>query len=179
MNDEATVPVGRRRSMGSGVPLWALVFIAAFFVITCLSVWAFVAVSRPTAPRATASAVFIVITQPAALAPPTFDPLLATLGIPTPTTALAITPTIPVNVNPGFINLGSIVQVANTDGDPLKLRQQPSLNAEINYFALPSEVFKVDNGPTIADGYTWWFLVDLVDGTKNGWAVENYLAVSN
>ena len=177
MSDDTVPGAGRRAA--AAVPIWALVFVAALFIITCLSVWAFVIVSRPTVSPATASAVFIIVTQPAAAASPTFDPLLATLGIPAPTAAIQLTSTIPPNTNPGFINLGSVVQVANTDGDPLKLRQQPSLSAEINYFALPSEVFKIESGPTIADGYTWWFLVDLVDGTKTGWAVENYLQATS
>jgi len=175
MNDE-TVPVARRRrAIEASVPIWALAFVSSLFVITCLSLWAYVLVTRPTVPRATSSAVFVLITPPPTAGAPTFDPLLATLGVPTPTVVTEATATIPPNVNPGFINLGSFVQVANTDGDPLKLRQQPSLTAELNYLALPSEVFKVENGPTIADGFTWWYVVDPVNGTRNGWAVENYL----
>lgn len=155
------------------MPLWALGFAAALFVASCLSVWAFVALTRPTVPRATATAVFILLTQAAA---PTPDPLLAPL---TATWTAAATPTVPPAVNPGLINLGGYVVIVRTDGDPLKLRQSPSLAAEVNYLALPNEVLKVANGPTIADGFTWWFLVDLNDDTRNGWAVENYLDATN
>ncbi|MBM4423343.1 MAG: hypothetical protein FJ030_08120 [Chloroflexi bacterium] len=168
MNDD-TVPVGRRRARDASIPIWALAFVAMLFVVTCLSLWAYIAVSRPTVPLATSSAVFIVITPITSPEAPTLDPLLATL------TAAPPTATVPPNVNPGFINLGSFVQVVRTDGDPLKLRQAPSLTAEVNYLALPNEVLKVENGPTIADGFTWWFLVDLTNDTRNGWAVENYL----
>jgi hypothetical protein len=134
--------------------------------------WAFIAVVRPTVPRATSSAVFIVVTRPGSAGGPTLDPVLVTAVGPT---LEPPTPTVPPVVNPGFINLGSFVQVAHTEGDPLKLRQSPSLSAETNYLAVPSEVFKVENGPTIADGFTWWFVVDPIDGNRNGWAVENYL----
>jgi hypothetical protein len=71
--------------------------------------------------------------------------------------------------------LGVFVQVTGTGGVPLNLRQAPSLKSEIAYRAIENQVFKVENGPTIADGFTWWLLVDLVDKTRTGWAVENYL----
>jgi hypothetical protein len=173
MNEpDETVPVARRRrSLEATVPVWALGFVSLLCLVTCLSVWAFVLVTRPTIPRVTSSAVFIVVTRPASTggAP---DPLVVTSVGPTPE---APTPTVPPLSNPGFINLGSFVQVAHTEGDPLKLRQSPSLSAETNYLAVPNEVFRVENGPTIADGFTWWFLVDPLDGNRNGWAVENYL----
>lgn len=172
MNDE-TVPVARRRrAVEASVPVWALGFVSALFVITCLSLWAFIALTRPTVPPATSSAVFIIVTQPLSAGGATLDASPATSVAPTPEPP---TPTVPPVANPGFINLGSFVQVAHTEGDPLKLRQTPSLSAETNYLALPNEVFKVENGPTIADGFTWWFLVDPADSNRNGWAVENYL----
>jgi hypothetical protein len=156
----------RRNQIGQAtVPLWALGFIAALFAVTCLSLWAFVVISRPALPRVTSAPEFIVVTTVPTLAPGSTE--LPTLEPPTPT--------VPPNVNPGVINLGSFVQVVRTDGDPLKLRQAPSLSGEVNYLALPNEVLKVVNGPTIADGFTWWFLVDPLNDSRNGWAVENYL----
>ncbi len=157
----------------ASVPLWALGFAAALFAMACLSLWAYVVVTRPTVPRATSSPVFIVLTHSAASTP---DLLSVTATFPG---GLAPTGTVPPVLNPGAINLGSYVQVVRTDGDPLKLRQAPTLNAEVNYLAVPNEVLKVINGPTIADGFTWWFLVDPVDDTRNGWAVENYLDATN
>lgn len=158
----------RPRRETATVPIWTLGFVASLFAMVCLSLWAFIIVTRPTAPRPSSTAAFIVLTAPIT---PTFDPLAATITIAPPEP----TATVPPNVNPGSINLGAFVQVAHTDGDPLKLRAGPTLNAEVNYLALPNEVFKVANGPTIADGFTWWYLADPADGTRNGWAVENYL----
>lgn len=174
-----TLPSQRRHRPPAAVPVWALVFLAALFSVTCLSLWAFIVFTRPTVPQATSSAVFIVVTPALTAPPPTFDPLLATLGVPPPTAAIELTSTVPPNVNPGFINLGSYVQVVRTDGDPLTMRQQPSLSGEVNYFALPSEVFKVQEGSVVADGFTWWYLVSPTDETRNGWAVENYLDATN
>ena len=155
------------------MPLWVLGFAAALCAIACMSLWAYVVVTRPTVPRATSSPVFIVLTNSAATTP---DLLSVTATLPG---GLAPTGTVPPVLNPGAINLGSYVQVVRTDGDPLKLRQAPTLNAEVNYLAVPNEVLKVANGPTIADGFTWWYLVDLADETRNGWAVENYLDATN
>ena len=156
----------RRNKIGQAtVPLWALGFVAALFAVTCLSLWAFVVISRPALPRITSAPEFILATTAPTPAPgstelPTREPP------PAP---------VPPNVTPGAINLGSFVQVVRTEGDPLKLRQAPSLSGEVNYLALPNEVLKVVNGPTIADGFTWWFLVDPLNESRNGWAVENYL----
>jgi hypothetical protein len=175
MSDE-TIPSPRTRAAQATVPIWALAFISILFLVTCVSLWAFIAITRPTVPAPTSSAVFVVIQGPTSTV--TFDPLLATLGVPTDTPAADATPTIPPLINGGVINLGSFVQVANTDGDPLNLRSAPSLTGERVYLALAGEVFKVENGPTIAEGFTWWYLVDPIDGTKSGWAVENYLAVT-
>jgi hypothetical protein len=125
--------------------------------------------------------VVIVITPAYTQPPPTLDPFVPTntSGPGDGSTQTDATPTVPANPNPGFINLGTVVEVANTDGAPLKLRAAPSLTGEVNYLALPSEVFKVQNGPQVADGFTWWYLVAPSDASRNGWAVENYLAPSN
>ena len=75
------------------------------------------------------------------------------------------------------INLGNSVAVVGTGGDGLRLRVGPGLQETPNYLALENEVLVVQSGPTIADGFTWWFLVDPTDDTRNGWAAENYLEV--
>jgi hypothetical protein len=70
---------------------------------------------------------------------------------------------------------GGFVQVIGTGGDGLRLRSEPGLNGEIRYLGLESEIFRVDDGPTMLDGYTWWLLVAPYDETVRGWAVSNYL----
>jgi hypothetical protein len=177
MNGE-TVPVGRRRRPGATVPLWPLIFLSALSVVVCVSLWAYIAFTRPTAPQPTSAAVFIVVTPAGANGSATVDPLSTTLTPGAISGGNVVTPTVPANNNPGFINLGTLVEVAHTDGAPLKLRAAPSLTAEVNYLALPSEVFKVQDGPTVADGFTWWRLIAPSDQTRSGWAVENYLQAS-
>jgi hypothetical protein len=57
------------------------------------------------------------------------------------------------------------------------LRTEASLNSEIRFLGLESEVFEVLEGPEVADDFTWWFLVAPFDPDRRGWAVAPYLAV--
>jgi hypothetical protein len=51
------------------------------------------------------------------------------------------------------------------------------LEGVVRFLAIESEVFQVTDGPREVDGYTWWYLTAPSDGTVQGWAVANYLAV--
>ncbi len=100
----------------------------------------------------------------------------------TPTPDPLVTPTLPVPPPPppGAIGIGAFVQVSGTGGDGLRLRSQPALSGEILFLGLESEIFRVDDGPQQADGYTWWYLVAPYDANVNGWAVANFMvAVQN
>jgi len=55
------------------------------------------------------------------------------------------------------------------------VRNEPSVNSVVNIVALENEVFEVRGGPTLADGYVWWFLVNPYDIAKQGWAVGDFL----
>lgn len=70
---------------------------------------------------------------------------------------------------------GDLVEVTGTGGEGLRLRNSPSLAGVINVLALENEVFEIKGGPTEADGYTWWFLVNPYDNQSQGWSVTNYL----
>jgi hypothetical protein len=83
-------------------------------------------------------------------------------------------PTLPIGGGEGFVP-GDLVEVSGTGGDGLRLRREPSLNAEIVVLGVESEVFRVVAGPTSGDGYTWWQLVNPYDSAKQGWAVGLYL----
>lgn len=88
----------------------------------------------------------------------------------------ALTPP-PPDASGGEISRGAYVQVTGTGGTGLRLREQASLNSQILLLGSEAEVFRVEDGPQEADGYTWWYLVGPFDPTRRGWAVENYLAV--
>jgi hypothetical protein len=117
----------------------------------------------PTIP-ADAVAPYFTVFPPPSLTPipptPTLTPYY------TPTTAL---PT----VMPGTIGIGAMVEVT---ADGLRLRDAPSLQGRILIQSSAHELFTVVDGPRSADGYTWWLLQGVYDKTRQGWAVENYLA---
>ncbi len=95
----------------------------------------------------------------------------------TPTPSLPEKEQAPSPVPSGKIALGGYVKIEGTGGKGLRLRVQPSLNAEINYLGLEDEVFHVQDGPVEEDGYQWWYLEAPANPGRNGWAVSNYLKV--
>jgi hypothetical protein len=84
---------------------------------------------------------------------------------------------VPPSPPPGDISKDISVQISGTGGDGLRLRTEPGLKGEIKYLGLEGEIFLVDDGPQMVDGYTWWFLVAPYDTAVRGWAVSNYLKV--
>ena len=91
---------------------------------------------------------------------PTIDPSL-------------VTPTLA----PDTIGIGGYVQISGTEGEGLRIRSAPGLNGDTVFFGGESEVFIVRDGPQVADGYTWWYLVAPYDETRAGWAAADFLAV--
>lgn len=112
--------------------------------------------------------VFTVVALPTQ----TSTPISATVTPPgmTPTPA----PTLPSGGGEGFAP-GDLVEVYGTGGDGLRLRRAPNLDADIVVLGVESEVFRVIAGPTSANGYSWWQLVNPYDSGKQGWAVGLYL----
>lgn len=119
------------------------------------------------APSAAPTPVLQVIVAPSATA--TFTPA------PTATATAAVTATSPPPEPVGALRTGELVEVTGTGGDGLRLRSGPSLEAVVNELAFESEVFEVQDGPIDADGYTWWYLVNPYDASKQGWGVANYI----
>jgi hypothetical protein len=98
---------------------------------------------------------------------------------PTPTLQPTLAPTQPVPPAPapGVLAIGATVQISGTGGDGLRLRDEPGLDSRVRLLGAETEVFRVEDGPRDANGYTWWLLVGFSDDTRRGWAVANYLAV--
>lgn len=96
----------------------------------------------------------------------------ATMSLPTPSATPA-----PLVYPPGGEDLaiGALVQVVGTEGENLRLRREPGLEAIIMFLALESEVFEIRDGPQTVDGFVWWFVVNPYDLSKQGWAVSNFL----
>ena len=143
--------------------------IAIAMILTCVLtsvIW----FSRPEAAQVErATAIFNII--------PFFTPTAIPATLSPTSTPLPPGGEIPPSPPPGLIATGGFVQIIGTGGDGLRLRSEPGLKGEIRYLGLESEIFRVDDGPTMMDGYTWWLLVAPYDSSVQGWAVANYLVV--
>lgn len=134
------------------------------------------------------AAVFLAglwLTRQPDLNPAPATAVLQIIALPTATDTPLPTPTVEggeavPTPPPGEIAIGAFVQVVGTQGTGLRLRTEPGLNGEVRLLASEAEVFRVEQGPVQADGYTWWYLVGPFDQTRFGWAVANYLqAIQN
>ena len=130
---------------------------------------------------------YLLWMQPAAH-PPNLEPASAALTvIPAPTstpryvtptpTPLPPTPSASPTPLPGGFAIGVYVQISGTEGQGLHLRAEPGLDSAPQFLGYDSEVYHITGGPTLADGYTWWYLTAPYDQTRSGWAVQDYLSV--
>ncbi len=85
--------------------------------------------------------------------------------------AVQFTPT------PAPIAVGIQIAVEGVNENMLNVRQAPGISNAVVFRAEEESVFMIAEGPTQADGFTWWRLQDPNDPTRSGWAVANYLRV--
>lgn len=104
-----------------------------------------------------------ILTMPSGEQPPATP----TAAPPSPTAAGSAAPAPQVQV-------GVIVKVAGTEGEDLRLRAEPSLNAATLRLVEEGAVLQVVEGPVRADGYVWWKVRD--QQGRTGWAAGDWLA---
>ena len=78
-------------------------------------------------------------------------------------------------ITPTGIAIGNYVQISGTEGQGLRIRATPGLDGEFVFLGYDSEVFVIQDGPRVVDGYTWWYLVAPYDDTRVGWAASDFL----
>jgi hypothetical protein len=90
------------------------------------------------------------------------------------TAAVARTPVFPTitpspSPPPLALHIGGAALIANTEGQPLRGRQEPRLKSPAKVRFKEGERVRVREGPVEADGYTWW-RIESQSGT--GWSAE-------
>ena len=113
-----------------------------------------------------------------------FVPAYLTI-IPAPTHTPFVTPTFTpdpllygtATLVPNVVGVGAYVQIFGTEGEGLRIRSSPGLNADPIFMGFDEEVFLVEDGPRTADNYTWWYIVAPYDDTRAGWVVTDFLVV--
>ena len=155
------------------MPWWLLALVAAVFMCAALALVALAIASRPAGLAQPTTTVVVVTAAP-----------IHTEGIATPT--VQSPPTVPAEgptatappPPPGEVGVGAYVQVVGTgEAGFLNLRAEAGISSAVNYLAIENEVLQVQAGPTNADGFVWWYLVDPATSSRFGWAVQNYLQV--
>jgi hypothetical protein len=126
--------------------------------------------------------IWIEWTAPPAPVPGNFLAVLTVIPAPSSTPPIPPTATLDPNAPtviptpaPGQIAIGSYVQIKGTDGQGLRLRSAPGLNSDQLFLGYDSEVYLVQDGPSPADGYTWYYLVAPYEANRAGWAASDFL----
>ncbi len=88
-------------------------------------------------------------------------------------TSVAGTPT-PLLEVPTF-KVGELVEIFGTEGDGLRVREEPGLSSKVIYLGIDNEVFEILDGPLTIDAYEWWLLQSPYNEARAGWAVGVFL----
>jgi hypothetical protein len=143
---------------------WVLIGSVVIAAALCAALYGILWLLPAQAASANPTAVVMVIAAPSAT--PTQERVFIT---PTPTGEAA--------VSVGGIYVGAFVQISGTDGEGLRLRTGPGISNEPRFLGMDAELFEVHEGPKVADGYTWWYLVAPYDESRSGWAAADYLSI--
>lgn len=100
-------------------------------------------------------------------------PTLAPTPVPTPVPASTATPA-PARLDGTFL-VGDLIEVHGTEGEGVRIRAEPNLNATIIGLGQDGEAYQVLGGPVESAGYTWWQIARLDDQARQGWAVGTFL----
>lgn len=157
----------RKRSWFAGfLSGWVILGGIVLAIVLLIGVGMLVFLSRPAPVGGAALPAAITMIPAPTLTPPVVFP----------TAAITATATPGSSAN-GDIQVGAFVQITGTGGEGLRLRSEPGITGTPLFLGMDEEVFKVENGPRQADGYTWWYLVAPYDDKRSGWAASNYLSV--
>lgn len=78
----------------------------------------------------------------------------------------------------GF-SIGTYVQVTNTEGTGLSVREGAGTTYNTLFVAKDGDLFQIVDGPDDRSGYVWWKLQSVENEDLTGWAAASYLVVSS
>ncbi len=76
---------------------------------------------------------------------------------------------------PGVFALNMKVRVSNTDGDGLKVHNEPDIESDTLTIAAEDSLWIIIDGPIISESRIWWKIQSQGSGIE-GWAVQDYLS---
>lgn len=77
---------------------------------------------------------------------------------------------IPPTPEPLVLAKGKEARIQNTEGNPLRVRISPSMNAQVVAYVRDNQIVEIIEGPILADGFVWW-QIQHEEGT--GWSAEH------
>jgi hypothetical protein len=181
-------PAPKPRNTSLFPPFWSIV-LTVLIVAICASslVLAVLLLGGNTAP-AQAPRIVVITAAPistftsgstvliTATLPP--DALPGQLQI--PSTFVMEGPTLPppnITPTPMQVAVGRTVRIVDVGEQQLNVRERPGvIDVPIAFLAPQNSLFQIIDGPTQADGLTWW-RIQSVENNRSGWAAANYLEV--
>ena len=81
---------------------------------------------------------------------------------------------------PETIAVGKVIVVIDVGTDKLNVRDVPGVTtSEVLFRADEGTAYVVVEGPSQADGFTWWKIQDPANPNITGWAASNYIQVAS
>lgn len=112
------------------------------------------------------------------LQPPATEP--AAVDMPAPVPMVSPSPTIaipgaevPLPTQPTYTVIEPGASVVTINTEPLRMRDQPTLNGAVLVRLGNGTILTVVDGPREADGYTWWMV--RTEGGREGWVAGSWL----
>jgi hypothetical protein len=112
------------------------------------------------------------------LASPVPNQLVQTGTVPAFSLVGPTLPPVVISPTPENIAVGKAVVVSSEESG-LNVRSAPGIQNERLFVADDGEPFSVVDGPTQADGFTWWKIQSPNDPTRAGWAAAVYLELAS
>lgn len=85
-------------------------------------------------------------------------------------------PTPSFSPTPEVVAVGKTIVVVDVGDQQLNVRDNAGVSGTTVIFRAPEQSqFVIVEGPTQADGLTWWRIQDPNNPNRNGWAASNYL----
>ncbi|MBC8171499.1 MAG: hypothetical protein H7X77_07490 [Anaerolineae bacterium] len=76
------------------------------------------------------------------------------------------------------ISIGATIRVIDVGDQQLNVRERPGvIDVDVAFRSPENTLFTIVDGPSQADGLTWWKIQDPENNLRSGWAASNYLEV--
>ncbi len=165
------------------LPVWS-VLLTLFLVCGAVSCVVLGVVSLGGRMAPTLAPQFVVITAvlptntafvpDSLIASPVPNQLVQTGTVPAFSLAGPTLPPVEISPTPENIGVGKTITVDSPDSG-LNVRSGAGIQNDRLFVAQDGETFMVVDGPTQADGLTWWKIQNPTDPTQSGWAAAAYL----